>query len=243
MSTVVGTPYFIRQTSITESGWQRPPRKSISGHQDKTRLFWCVFCALSSMIAKTILICTLLVHAPLTGHTQSTLPPPEVNIPNTELPEVQSTVSTPPEAQFPGGYTALQKYMRTHFEFDSIVSDQDYLLTQSRVYLRFEVSADGSITNARVIRGISTRIDRYCIRFIKEMPNWIPAHDLKGNPITSTVSFPIIIRLDWGYNSNTSNSVLRLSWRPSAFSFVAIGRVSPYPADFKRPAPIPAFTR
>src|SRR5690606_2786582 len=103
---------------------------------------------------------------------------------------------TPPEAQFPGGYRALQKYISTHFEFDSVALDMDYLLTQSRVYMQFEVRADGSITNARVIRGISTRTDRYCIQFIKEMPNWIPARDQNGVPVDSTVSFPIIICLD-----------------------------------------------
>ena len=123
------------------------------------------------MIVKATLISILLVHATLTGYAQSTLPPPEVNIPDAELPEVRSTVNTPPEAQFPRGYTALQKYISTHFEFDSVALDMDYLLTQSRVYMQFEVRADGSITNARVIRGISTRIDRYCIQFIKEMPN------------------------------------------------------------------------
>lgn len=96
------------------------------------------------------------------------------------------TFSTP-EASFPGGYAALQKFIN-----DSIDCYSDFQTDiLPTVYLQFIIETDGSITNVTVKRGISKIIDECCIALIYKMPNWIPEEDGKGNAVRSQCILPI----------------------------------------------------
>ena len=45
---------------------------------------------------------------------------------------------------------------------------------QGKVFVEFIVEADGSISNVRVIRGVSPEIDSEAIRVVRSMPKWTP---------------------------------------------------------------------
>jgi len=51
------------------------------------------------------------------------------------------------------------------------------------------VEKDGSLSNARVLRGIGGGCDEEAVRVIKMMPNWIPGRQ-RGTPVRVQFNLP-----------------------------------------------------
>ncbi|RYZ22830.1 MAG: hypothetical protein EOP49_46395, partial [Sphingobacteriales bacterium] len=80
-------------------------------------------------------------------------------------PEIFTFVEEMPE--FPGD---LLQYIRTHFRYPEAVKDT----VEGKVFMRFIVQADGSITNVEVVRKLEPHLDEEAIRLVKSMPRWRP---------------------------------------------------------------------
>jgi protein TonB len=76
------------------------------------------------------------------------------------------------EAQFPGGAKGMKKYLAKNIRYPEIAME---LGDQGKVYIQFVVEKDGSISNVRVMRGVSEAIDAESIRVVSAMPKWTPA--------------------------------------------------------------------
>ena len=48
--------------------------------------------------------------------------------------------------------------------------------TQGRVTVQFVVEKDGSIANAKVLRGVDPELDKEAVRVVSVMPNGNPVH-------------------------------------------------------------------
>ena len=96
-----------------------------------------------------------------------------------EFPEV--------DAQFPGGSAAVRKYLHENIKYPTIALENG---DQGKVFLSFVVNTDGSLEQIKVIRGVSKEIDHESIRFVKSMPNWIPA-EIAGEKVRSRQRFSI----------------------------------------------------
>lgn len=46
--------------------------------------------------------------------------------------------------------------------------------TQGRVTVQFVVEKDGSIANAKVLRGVDSDLDKEAVRVVSVMPKWKP---------------------------------------------------------------------
>lgn len=101
--------------------------------------------------------------------------------------EVFVVVETMPT--FPGGNP--QGWIAKNIKYPVIAVENGI---QGKVYLQFVIEKDGSITNAKVIRGIDTSIDNEALRVIKTMPNWNPGKQ-RGNPVRVTYTMPIAFSL------------------------------------------------
>jgi protein TonB len=66
---------------------------------------------------------------------------------------------------------------------------------QGRVFISFVVDKDGSITNVKVIRGVSKDLDKEAQRIIEIMPKWVPA-EIKGKAVRSMYRLPVQFRLN-----------------------------------------------
>lgn len=82
----------------------------------------------------------------------------------TELPDV--------EAQFPGGTQAMMKFFSENIEYPELST---ILGDQGRVFVEFVIEKDGSLSNIKILRGVTKEIDSEAIRVIHKMPNWTPA--------------------------------------------------------------------
>lgn len=97
------------------------------------------------------------------------------------------------KAQFPGGEAALIKYVKDNLQYpaDAIAES-----AEGRVIVQFEIHADGSIGEVRIIRGRHPSLDKEAERIVKSLPNFIPAKSLKeGKPTQSWFVLPVIFKL------------------------------------------------
>lgn len=61
---------------------------------------------------------------------------------------------------------------------------------QGKVYLKFVIEKNGSITNIVILRGIGGGCDEEAIRVVKSMPTWIPGKQ-RGIPVRVEFNLPV----------------------------------------------------
>ncbi len=93
-------------------------------------------------------------------------------------------------AHFPEGNDFLQKWIAKNFELPSDLTKSE----QGKIYLSFVVEKDGSLSNIRIIRGLSEKINNAAIEVVQKMPKWKPAIN-NGKPVRSRFTLPISVVL------------------------------------------------
>lgn len=106
-------------------------------------------------------------------------PEPEPEAPIVDYPDK--------EAEFPGGAAAMKKFLAENIKYPEIAMEMG---DQGKVHLEFVVEKDGSITQIKILRGVSKEIDREAKRVVKEMPKWTPAEN-KGEAARARCRIPI----------------------------------------------------
>lgn len=97
------------------------------------------------------------------------------------------------EAEYPGGFPAMMKFIQDKFRVPDIAHD---INASGKVFLKFVVGEDGSISSIKVQRGIPNcpECDKEAIRVLKMMPNWKPGK-IRGKAVSSYFNLPINIDL------------------------------------------------
>ena len=72
--------------------------------------------------------------------------------------------------QFIGGNDSLKKFISNNF---NLAVDNN--CSEGKIYLKFVVEEDGNLTNIKVIRGFSEKLDLEAVRVLSIMPKWKPA--------------------------------------------------------------------
>ena len=103
--------------------------------------------------------------------------------------EIVCLVEDGPE--FPGGAEALYKYLVENIKYPEQAKNDGI---QGRVYVTFVVEKDGSITGAKVLRGIGSGCDEEALRVVEAMPKWTPGKQL-GEPVRVQFNLPIVFKL------------------------------------------------
>jgi protein TonB len=78
-------------------------------------------------------------------------------------------VENPP--QFPGGDEARAKYFSSAIQYPEDVKKENI---EGTVYVTFVIEKNGSISNAKVIRGVDPRLDKIALDAVNAMPAWTP---------------------------------------------------------------------
>lgn len=65
---------------------------------------------------------------------------------------------------------------------------------QGRVYLRFVVEKDGSISNIEVVKSVDSILSKEAVRVVGMSPKWTPGK-INGSPVRVRMSFPITFTL------------------------------------------------
>ena len=103
--------------------------------------------------------------------------------------EVLDEVEVMPE--FDGGMEAFQQYLASNIQYPEQAKKDG---VQGRVLVRFVVGADGSVTNAEVLRGIREDCDQEALRVVQTMPKWKPGMQ-DGKAVAVHFTLPITFKL------------------------------------------------
>lgn len=118
-----------------------------------------------------------------------TPPPPPKPVVEEAAEEIFVVVEKQPE--FPGGTTALMKFLGDNIKYPVIAQENGI---QGRVICNFVVERDGSISDVQVVRGQDPSLDKEAIRVIKTMPKWTPGQQ-RGKPVRVRFTLPVVFRL------------------------------------------------
>ncbi len=88
--------------------------------------------------------------------------------------------------EFPGGQTALIKYLKESIRYPNVARDNDI---QGKVLVKFVIFDDGRVGNIEVIKSVHPALDAEAIRIISEMPRWVPAQQ-RGKPVNCYFTTP-----------------------------------------------------
>lgn len=89
--------------------------------------------------------------------------------------------------EFPGGMSALMSFVGKTIKYPTLAQETG---TQGRVIVRFIVNADGSISQATVVRPVDPQLDKEAIRVVLTMPRWKPGFQ-NGKPVRVAYHIPI----------------------------------------------------
>jgi protein TonB len=89
--------------------------------------------------------------------------------------------------EFPGGDAALHKYLGTSVDYPVIAQENGI---QGRVYVKFVINTDGSVTDVQIARGVDPSLDKEAIRVVKSMPKWKPGKQ-RGKAVRVSYTVPI----------------------------------------------------
>lgn len=93
--------------------------------------------------------------------------------------------------EFPGGMTALMKYLGSNIKYPTISQEVG---SQGRVIVQFVVNKDGTIVNPTVVRGVDAYLDKEAVRVISSMPKWKPGVQ-NGKKVRVKYTVPVVFRL------------------------------------------------
>jgi len=93
---------------------------------------------------------------------------------------------------FPGGDLGLMKYIQKHVKYPAIA--KEYNIT-GKVYVSFIVDKSGSVTNAKIVRGVDKNLDAEALRVVKSLPKYKPGKQ-RGKAVRVMFTIPINFTLN-----------------------------------------------
>ncbi len=94
--------------------------------------------------------------------------------------------------EFPGGSASMLAYLESSLMYPPAAKQNGI---EGKVYLKFVVEADGTITDVEVLRKLDPECDKEAIRVVKNMPKWKPGKQ-SGNAVAVYNTIPVAFSLN-----------------------------------------------
>lgn len=91
--------------------------------------------------------------------------------------------------QFPGG--SVTKWINKNVKYPPLAQENGI---QGKVFIKFVIEKDGSVTDVQVARGVDASLDKEAVRVIKAMPKWKPGKQ-RGKAVRVSYTLPINFQL------------------------------------------------
>ncbi|MBV5315496.1 MAG: energy transducer TonB [Prolixibacteraceae bacterium] len=88
---------------------------------------------------------------------------------------------------FPGGQLALRKFIAQAIKYPVIAQENGI---QGKVFVNFVVAKDGTVTGAKIARGVDPSLDKEALRVVNSLPKWKPGKQ-GGKPVRVSYTVPI----------------------------------------------------
>ena len=93
--------------------------------------------------------------------------------------------------EFPGGEQAMFDFVANNVVYPQEARDKEI---EGRVFVRFIVEKDGSVSDVKVAKGIGGGCDEEAVRVVKAMPKWKPGKQ-DGKPVRVNFTMPFFFKL------------------------------------------------
>lgn len=93
--------------------------------------------------------------------------------------------------QYPGGHEEMIEFLFAETNYPDEAYEKK---EKGEVLVGFTVEADGYISMAQVLKGVSPSLDAEAVRVVRSMPKWIPG-TRNGRPVRAELSIPINFKL------------------------------------------------
>ncbi len=91
---------------------------------------------------------------------------------------------------FPGGMQSFNLFLKKNLKWP--VGEED---VRGKVFLKFIVEKDGSLTDFVILRSPSFAFGNEAIHVMKKSPKWIPAK-IKGQPVRCYYTIPVSFQME-----------------------------------------------
>ncbi|VAW29124.1 putative TonB-dependent receptor, partial [hydrothermal vent metagenome] len=105
--------------------------------------------------------------------------PPVVLAEEEEEDETQVFFIVEDMPEFPGGDLALRRFIANSIKYPVIAQENGI---EGKVYVTFVVDKDGSVSNAKILRGVDPSINKEALRVVSHLPRWKPGKQ-RGKPV------------------------------------------------------------
>lgn len=92
---------------------------------------------------------------------------------------------------FTGGDHELIRYISDNLDYPKDAMESGI---EGRVFVKIIVEPNGSISNAKIIRGLGYGCDEEAIRVVESMPNWVPGRK-NGEAVRVNMAVPVNFKL------------------------------------------------
>lgn len=100
------------------------------------------------------------------------------------------------KAEFIGGNEEMIKFLSENVKYpeDVLQANEKGANIHGRVYVKFVVEKDGSISDVEVVRSVHPSLDAESVRVVKLMSGkWTPATE-RGKPVRSKFTLPFVFK-------------------------------------------------
>lgn len=93
--------------------------------------------------------------------------------------------------QFPGGVDALRSFVALMLKYPEEAIEKGI---SGKVFVNFTIDKDGSVTNAKIARGVDPLLDAEALRIVNSLPKWKPGQQA-GQPVSVSYTLPVDFKL------------------------------------------------
>ena len=105
--------------------------------------------------------------------------------------KVEIFVDYEQQPHFPGGETALLKYLQENVKYPpNAVKDS----IQGRVVVQFLIDPAGCVDEVKVVRSVSEELDAEAVRVVKTLPRFVPGR-MYGKAVSMWYTLPVTFKL------------------------------------------------
>ncbi len=86
---------------------------------------------------------------------------------------------------------AFREYLAQNLRYPESAKENGI---EGRVFVQFTVKSDGSVADAKVVRGVDPALDREALRIVNDSPDWTPGRQ-QGQAVNVAFTFPVTFKL------------------------------------------------
>lgn len=93
--------------------------------------------------------------------------------------------------EYPGGMQAMMNFLGENVKYPEDAMEKNI---SGKVYVSFVVEKDGSVSEAKVVKGVCESIDNEALRVVNAMPKWTPGK-MDGKNVRVKYTLPFTFKL------------------------------------------------